>query len=119
MRIPATLASLSDNLFLRTALTAGGAEARRTRFPRFKPLSPTGRAAAQASGSPQVRTVEHLLAALEACGVDNARIELMGTGEARAASHRCAPRRRDLPRPLQSPSLGRRSPSSTAALRSG
>lgn len=33
------------------------------------------------AASPSVSTVEHLLAALEACGVDNARVEAQGSGE--------------------------------------
>lgn len=44
----------TEELFLRTELKAGGAS---------------------------VRTVEHLLAALEALGVDNARVEVQGSGE--------------------------------------
>jgi UDP-3-O-acyl N-acetylglucosamine deacetylase len=65
LRIPASAASLpslsanAGALQLRTVLSA----------------SARGRTAS-------VSTVEHLLAALEACGVDNARIEAQGSGEA-------------------------------------
>ena len=45
-----------------------------------------------ARGDACIWGAEHLLAALEACGVDNARIEIEGGRGAQATSHgRCAP----------------------------